>query len=296
MVLPSKADDVSTIIKTLVNGHCPFGIRGGGHGSFALSNGVEKGVTIDFGTFSTSPVFVKLMLPGRRKLIVADNMKHTTYDPETGLASLRPGSSWQEVYETLSPHGVTVTGGRAGTVGVGGFLTGGGNSFHSASHGMACDMVINYEVVIANGSIINANARENPDLWVALKGGSANFGLVTRFDMRTISFPNPTQPNIWGAFLSFDPAAGDEVVDAMFAFTEKAHLDQNTTSIMYFGHIPAAGGSVIHLGLENTRGIADPPAVGVYYNISRTTSRSGAVMPMTDLVRSESPAQLANFR
>jgi len=129
-------------------------------------------------------------------LTVAGNMKRTTYDAETGIASLQPGSQWQEVFETLAPHGLTVTGGRSGTVGVGGFLTGGGNSFHLASHGMACDTVVNYEVVIANGSIISANARENPDLWVALKGGSANFGLVTRFNLRTIRFPDPTRPEI----------------------------------------------------------------------------------------------------
>lgn len=49
MVFPSTAEDVSTIIKTVVAGHCPFGVKGGGHGSFALSNSVEHGVTIDFG-------------------------------------------------------------------------------------------------------------------------------------------------------------------------------------------------------------------------------------------------------
>jgi FAD/FMN-containing dehydrogenase len=49
MVLPSTAEDVSTTIKTLVSGNCTFGVKGGGHGSFALSNAVEEGVTIDFG-------------------------------------------------------------------------------------------------------------------------------------------------------------------------------------------------------------------------------------------------------
>lgn len=51
MVQPSSADDVSTIIKTLVAGSCPFGVRGGGHGSFALSNAVKNGITIDFGKY-----------------------------------------------------------------------------------------------------------------------------------------------------------------------------------------------------------------------------------------------------
>ncbi|GAB1318474.1 Nicotine oxidase [Madurella fahalii] len=273
MVLPSTAEDVSTIIKTLVSGNCTFGVRGGGHSSFALSSSVEHGVTIDFG-----------------------NMNGTAYNPEIEIASIQPGSRWQDVYETLAPHGVTVTGGRAGSVGVGGFLTGGGNSFHSASHGMACDTVVNFEVVIADGSIINANARENSDLWVALKGGSANLGLVTRFDLRTIKFPNPAQPDIWGSFLSFDPATGDGVIDAMVTFTENAHIDQNTTSIMYFGHIPVAGGMVVHVGLENTAGTVDPPAISVYRNAGRIISSHGAVVPMAELTRSENPAQLAGFR
>lgn len=52
MVLPSTAEDVSTTIRTLVSGNCTFGVKGGGHGSFAFSNAVKDGVTIDFGTSS----------------------------------------------------------------------------------------------------------------------------------------------------------------------------------------------------------------------------------------------------
>ena len=48
-VMPSTAEDVSLIIKTLVEYQCPFGIRGGGHGIFSEANSVEEGVTIDFG-------------------------------------------------------------------------------------------------------------------------------------------------------------------------------------------------------------------------------------------------------
>ena len=52
MALPLTAEDVSIIISTLVKGDCPFGVRSGGHGSFALSSGVENGVTIDLGSSS----------------------------------------------------------------------------------------------------------------------------------------------------------------------------------------------------------------------------------------------------
>lgn len=112
MVMPATAEDASSVIKVVTRHQCPFGIKGGGHGTFAGSNGVEKGVTVDFG-----------------------HMNQTSYDEETGLASVRPGSHWGPVYEALAPHGVVVTGGRASSVGVGGFLSGGGNSFHSGRHG-----------------------------------------------------------------------------------------------------------------------------------------------------------------
>ena len=63
-----------------------------------------------------------------------------------------------------------------GDVGVGGLLLGGGVSFLSAQFGFACDNVLNYEVVLADGSIVNANATSNTDLFWALKGGGNQFG------------------------------------------------------------------------------------------------------------------------
>lgn len=52
----------------------------------------------------------------------------------------------------------------------------GGLSYLSGTEGFAADTVKNYEVVLADGQIVNANAKQNPDLWWALKGGGNNFG------------------------------------------------------------------------------------------------------------------------
>jgi FAD/FMN-containing dehydrogenase len=78
-------------------------------------------------------------------------MNETTYDAESKTASIQPGARWGQVYEALTPHGVTVAGGRAAGVGVAGFLTGGGNSFFTGSRGFACDNVVDFEVVLASG-------------------------------------------------------------------------------------------------------------------------------------------------
>ncbi|KAI8212055.1 Bifunctional solanapyrone synthase [Colletotrichum sp. SAR 10_76] len=250
---PSTAEDVSAIIKTLVANDCTFGVRGGGHGAFAGSNSVEDGVTIDFGY-----------------------MNGTTYNPDTKLASIQPGGHWQTVYDTLAPHGVVVTGGRAGTVGTGGFITGGGNSFHSASHGMAADNVANFEVVLADGFIVNANATSNPDLWQGLKGSGANLGLVTRFDMYAIEFPDPTNPVIWGGNIFYDLSSGPKVVDALVDFTENVYKDENSSSIMYWVYLPSAGGMFLNAAIENALGKVRPPAFDGYFaagNITQDTTK-----------------------
>ena len=67
-----------------------------------------------------------------------------------------------------------------GDVGVGGYLLGGGLSFLSSQFGLACDSVVNYEVVLPNDTVINANNTTNVDLFWALKGGGNQFGDTTR--------------------------------------------------------------------------------------------------------------------
>jgi hypothetical protein len=68
-------------------------------------------------------------------------------------------------------------------------LLSGGASYHVQQWGLSCDNVINYEIVLANGSIVEANANQHADLFKVLKGGGNNFGIVTRFDMRTFTVP-----------------------------------------------------------------------------------------------------------
>lgn len=114
-------------------------------------------------------------------------LNSTTHDDDKDLASLGAGARWASVYKTLYEQGVTVVGGRDGGVGVGGFLQGGGYSFYTGRMGFGCDNVVNYEIVLADGRVVNANREEHADLFKALKGGSSNFGIVTRFDV--VAFP-----------------------------------------------------------------------------------------------------------
>lgn len=55
------------------------------------------------------------------------------------------------MYMALEAYGVTAPGGRTATVGVGGYMLAGGNNFYGSMIGLACDNVLNFEVVLASG-------------------------------------------------------------------------------------------------------------------------------------------------
>ncbi|KAL7948253.1 hypothetical protein V8C42DRAFT_362863 [Trichoderma barbatum] len=95
------------------------------------------------------------------------------------------GNRWVNVFSFLDGTGLTVIGGRVAGVGVGGFTLGGGISYFSGRHGWACDNILAYEIVLADGSIRNVTQNSDPDLFFALRGGGNNFGIVTRIDLIT---------------------------------------------------------------------------------------------------------------
>jgi hypothetical protein len=69
-------------------------------------------------------------------------------------------------------------------VGIGGLTLGGGNGFLEPVYGTACDNLRSVEVVTADGESRSANASENPDLYWAMRGAGANFGVATALEFK----------------------------------------------------------------------------------------------------------------
>jgi len=96
------------------------------------------------------------------------------------------GMSLAKVYEALWPHKVTIPGGSCPTVGISGHALGGGYGLLARYLGLACDSVLEVEMVMANGKLVRANAVDHPDLyWACRGGGGGNFGVVTSFVLKT---------------------------------------------------------------------------------------------------------------
>jgi hypothetical protein len=99
-------------------------------------------------------------------------------DPATRTARVPAGKTWGEVLPEAVKHGLTALHGSSSTVGVIGYLLGGGLSFYGRRFGLAANSVRSLTVVTADGDVVEASAEHRPDLFWALRGGGGGLGVV----------------------------------------------------------------------------------------------------------------------
>ncbi len=172
-----STEDVVKSVKFIKSEDLSCSIRSGGHHFFGASL-KDKGVVID-----------------------VSNMKKFSFNEQKQTATLQPGCDWHTL-ETLTHgkyekrganderYGLVATGGDCPTVLNSGYTLGGGYGLSSRSFGLACDNLISAELVLATGEVVQANDKENPDLYWALRGaGGGNFGVVTSLEYQLHLLP-----------------------------------------------------------------------------------------------------------
>ncbi|KAK7184325.1 FAD binding domain-containing protein [Paraphaeosphaeria sporulosa] len=248
IVAPGDADETAKILQVLSDTKTPFAIRSGGY--------------MPVPGFNTSPS----ILISLSRLTYVSLLPSPSQDGETPLVKFGAGNTWGRIYDALSPHGLVVPGARSRPIGVGGFLLYGGVSHFYASVGWACEAVTEFEVALASGIVVTANATQNADLFWALKGGGANFGVVTSFTMRTRKLKK-----LWGGVRV---AVGTQLT-ALQVFTalhegiqgdvdEKAHVEVIT---FYTPEMCGSGDALFVLSLAYAAEVENPVALKGFLDI-----------------------------
>jgi FAD/FMN-containing dehydrogenase len=128
-----------------------------------------------------------------QKVEVQDNFtaKGCSNSSPQQAVDLGAGVYWLQAYqEVTGKRARYVQGGGCTTVGVAGFIQGGGFGSFSKYYGLGAAGLLEAEVVTADGRVLHANACQHPDLFWALKGGGGGtFGIVTKLTLRTRELP-----------------------------------------------------------------------------------------------------------
>ncbi|KAI0893252.1 putative oxidoreductase [Annulohypoxylon nitens] len=261
IVSPDTAEDVSAIVEILTitassldnseKSLCQFAIRSGGHMDFGSN--INKGVTIDLRALNA-----------------------ISLNEDRSQVSIGVGATWDEVYNYLDLLGLSVNGGRAAGVGVGGLTLGGGISYTSPRYGFTCDSVRNFQIVLANGSIVDFES--DSDLLIALRGGTSNFGIVTRVDIDTFE-----QRQVWGGMVYHPTSTLAGQIEAFIQLNSQDTYDEYASQILIFAYMAIMGVipvSLIVNEIEYTKAESNPPifepimSLPRYYNSMRLANMS----------------------
>ena len=201
------ATDVPHAIRFAREHHLPLSIRGGGH-NIAGSAVCDDGLMIDL-----SPMKTVRVDAGAKRAIVDPGATLADFDREAQAAGL------------ATPLGIN------STTGVAGLTLGGGFGWLTRKYGLTVDNLVSATMVTADGQVVRASAKDNPELFWALRGGGGNFGVVTAFEYGLhqvgpdvlaglIVFPFDQARDVFNRYREFVAKAPDEL--ALWAVLRKA--------------------------------------------------------------------------
>ncbi|WP_433281296.1 FAD-binding oxidoreductase [Pseudonocardia xinjiangensis] len=159
-------------------------------------------------------------------VIATRRMNEVAIDPVSRTARVGAGVLWSDVIPEAAKAGLAPLNGSNPTVGVAGYVLGGGLSpTLGRSQGYAADHVRSLEVVTADGELRHTDAQSEPELFWALRGGKGNFGVVTALELDL--FP---VPYLYGGGIYFP---GERMADVLRAWTAW-HPDTPETMVSSF--------------------------------------------------------------
>jgi UDP-N-acetylenolpyruvoylglucosamine reductase len=135
-------------------------VRGGGHNGGGLGI-CDDGLVIDL-----------------------SRLRGIRVDPKAHTVRAEGGCTWGDIDHATHVFGMATPAGIISTTGIGGLTLGGGIGHLSRRFGLTIDNLLGVDAVLADGSFVTANAKENEDLFWAVRGGGGNFGVITSFEYR----------------------------------------------------------------------------------------------------------------
>jgi len=135
-------------------------------------------------------------------------MRGVHVDPRSRTVRAQGGVTWREYNRAAHLHGLATTGGTVSATGIAGLTLGGGVGWLMGTQGLAIDNLLSVEVVTADGKVRTVSEQDEPDLFWAMRGAGANFGVATWLEYRA----HPLTPVV-GGLTAYPLAEAGSVID-----------------------------------------------------------------------------------
>ena len=199
VILPANASDVQAAVTFAREHDLPVAAQGGGHGHPHPAN---DALLINFA-----------------------NMTNVQINAEAATARVEPGVLFHALVQAAHAHGLAPLNGFAASVGVVGYMLGGGVGWLARQYGSGAGSIRSVEMVTADGDLFQANESTHPDLFWGLRGGGGNFGIITSLECALypvneifagqVVYPIEQGKDVLSAYLKWTASVPDELTSAL---------------------------------------------------------------------------------
>jgi FAD/FMN-containing dehydrogenase len=195
---PRSAQEVAAAVRFAREHDLEIAVRSGGHSASGFA-GANDGLLVDMSA-----------------------MRGVQVDPDARTARANGGALLGELDVAGQAHGLVCPTGVVGHTGVAGLTLGGGVGRLQRHFGLTIDNLTAVELVTADGRLVRATERDEPELFWGLRGAGWNFGIATAFEFRlhpfgpdlhrgVLTFPATQIQELWSRFREYALGARDTV-------------------------------------------------------------------------------------
>ncbi|KFA47134.1 hypothetical protein S40293_10205 [Stachybotrys chartarum IBT 40293] len=228
-VSPATEEDVMLAVRLARRHNINFLATGGRHSVVDTLEELQQGLAIDLHQFDSIHV-----------------------DQAAARLTIGGGVRTHDIYEPVTQAGLEIPVGSCSCTGMVGVTLGGGANAWISSRGMISDSLLSVRLITAEGELTNVSETENSELFWALRGAGANFGIVTS---ATYQLHSPTYDNrALTVDLLFPPQVNVSYYTALETMARNQPYELAATTMVLYNQtlgLPLIVGSFVYFGPED---------------------------------------------